>query len=106
MKRGSQLGFTFEDVEPENATRYKFDPRKNDFAKDTVKLKIQGETMVTELPGATRVLFRCKVPPQAFPHAAGQSRVVLTVMSEMSPDPLQAQGSRQLRGKGVSRAGV
>lgn len=71
MKRGSQLGFTFEDVDPEKATRYKFDPKKHDFVKDTVKVKMQGETMVTELPGATRVLFRCKVSLQPSPHVAG-----------------------------------
>ena len=70
-KRGSLLGFTFDDVDPEAATRYKFDPKKHDFVKDTVKMKMQNETMVTELPGATRVLFRCKVPPDPSLRAAG-----------------------------------
>jgi hypothetical protein len=72
-KRGSLLGFTFEDVDPEAATRYKFDPKKHDFVQDTVKIKMQNETMVTDLPGATRVLFRCKVPPNPSLQAAGDS---------------------------------
>eukprot|EP00281_Chroomonas_sp_CCMP1168_P022226 CAMPEP_0206234770 /NCGR_PEP_ID=MMETSP0047_2-20121206/12770_1 /ASSEMBLY_ACC=CAM_ASM_000192 /TAXON_ID=195065 /ORGANISM="Chroomonas mesostigmatica_cf, Strain CCMP1168" /LENGTH=654 /DNA_ID=CAMNT_0053658883 /DNA_START=38 /DNA_END=1999 /DNA_ORIENTATION=- len=55
-------GFVFDkDQEPEVATRWKFDVRKNDFVKDSVQVLMQKQTMVTDLPGATRELYRCKV---------------------------------------------